>query len=372
MLIAMKATTTPNSEKGPRIRISGSVSAEDIIGQFPIGWIIAGLLLLLAGSVVFAATLGYISLPLPAALNIMIARVFDQPSWITQYDPVWSTVVMEVRLPRILCATVVGAGLALAGVVFQGILLNPLADPYTLGVSAGAAFGASLALLVNFHLLGNLSIPLFAFAGAVATLFLVIYLSADGSGLSSSNLILSGIIVAAILSAGLSFIKYIADEQVSVIIFWLMGSFAARTWADVGLVMSAVGLGAGVCAYFARDLNLLALGERPAAALGVDFQRVTLILLVTASLVAAVCVAVSGIIGFVGLLVPHLMRMLVGPDNRCLLPASLLSGGLLLLAADTLTRAVLPQEIPIGVLTALVGGPFFCYVFRRRQKERAL
>ena len=176
--------------------------------------------------------------------------------------------------------------------------------------------------------------------------------------------------MAAILSAGLSFIKYIADEQVSVIIFWLMGSFAARTWSDVGLVAAAVGLGLLVCTYFARDLNLLALGERPAASLGVDFQRVTLILLVTVSLVAAVCVAVSGIIGFVGLLVPHLMRLLVGPDNRCLLPASLLAGALLLLAADTLTRAVLPQEIPVGVLTALIGGPFFCYVFRKRQKEQ--
>ena len=178
--------------------------------------------------------------------------------------------------------------------------------------------------------------------------------------------------MAAILSAGLSFIKYVADEQVSVIIFWLMGSFAARTWSDVGLVAAAVAIGLVVCTYFARDLNLLALGERPAASLGVDFQRVTLILLVTVSLVAAVCVAISGIIGFVGLLVPHLMRMLVGPDNRRLLPASLLAGALLLLAADTLTRAVLPQEIPIGVLTALVGGPFFCYVFRKRQKEQAL
>ena len=148
-------------------------------------------------------------------------------------------------------------------------------------------------------------------------------------------------------------------------------SFAARTWADVGLMAAAVSLGAAVCTYFARDLNLLALGARPAASLGVDFQRVTLLLLITASLVAAVCVAVSGIIGFIGLLIPHLMRMLVGPDNRRLLPVSMLAGALLLLAADTLTRAVLPQEIPIGVLTALVGGPFFCYIFRKRQREHA-
>ncbi len=335
-------------------------------------WITAGLAVLLVMALVAAAGLGYIRLPFAAVAKILAARAFDQPAWIAHYEPVWSVVVTDVRLPRILSSVLVGAGLSLCGVVFQGILLNPLADPYTLGVSAGAAFGAAVALLLNISLLGAFSVPLFAFIGAVVTLFLVIYLSTDGSGLSSTNLILSGIIVAAILSAGLSFIKYVADEQVSVIIFWLMGSFAARTWSDVGLVAAAVAIGLVVCTYFARDLNLLALGERPAASLGVDFQRVTLILLVTVSLVAAVCVAISGIIGFVGLLVPHLMRMLVGPDNRRLLPASLLAGALLLLAADTLTRAVLPQEIPIGVLTALVGGPFFCYIFRKRQKEQAL
>lgn len=366
-MIASRNASTQDATPEHR---KGAPSAGPTGWRLPLAWALAGLLVLLTVSVVAAACLGYIRLPFTAVIRIMLARLLDQPGWLADYDPVWTAVVTEVRLPRILCATVVGAGLAMAGVVFQGILLNPLADPYTLGVSAGAAFGASLALLINIQLLGGFSVPLFAFAGAVATLFLVIYLSADGSGFSSNSLILSGIIVAAILSAGLSFIKYMADEQVSVIIFWLMGSFASRTWADVGLAAAAVGLGTAVCAYYARDLNLLALGERPAASLGVDFQRVTLTLLITASLVAAVCVAVSGIIGFVGLLVPHLMRMLVGPDNRRLLPASLLAGALLLLAADTLTRAVLPQEIPIGVLTALVGGPFFCYVFRRRQKEQ--
>ncbi len=360
-----KPPATKNPQSGKDFRADRRTSR-------PVYGKISALLVLLAATITAAASLGYIRLPFSAVLQILGAHLFDQPDWMAAYDPVWSVVVTEVRLPRILCSVVVGTGLAMAGVVFQGILLNPLADPYTLGVSAGAAFGAAVALLLNITMLGAFSVPLFAFVGAAATLFLVIWLSSDGGGLSSTNLILSGIIVAAILSAGLSFIKYLADEQVSVIIFWLMGSFAARTWSDVGMVAVAVGLGAAVSTFFARDLNLLALGERPAAALGVDFQRVTLTLLVTASLVASVCVAVSGIIGFVGLLVPHLMRMLVGPDNRRLLPVSMLAGAILMLGADTLTRAVLPQEIPIGVLTALVGGPFFCYVFRKRQKEQAL
>jgi iron complex transport system permease protein len=328
---------------------------------------IAGLLLLLAVAVVATAALGYIRLPFPAVLQIMASRLFDQPAWIAQIDPVWAVVVTEVRLPRILTSALVGGGLALAGVVFQGILLNPLADPYTLGVSAGAAFGASIALLLNIGMLGLYSVPLFAFVGAAGTLLLVVFLASGSGGLSSTNLVLSGIIVAAILSAGISFLKYVADEQVGVIIFWLMGSFASRTWLDVAMVGTAVVGSLAVFMVYARDLNLMALGERSAASLGVDFQRVTLVLLITASLVSAVCVAVSGIIGFVGLLVPHMMRMLAGPDNRRLLPVSMLAGAILLLGADTLTRAVLPQEIPIGVLTALVGGPFFCYVFRRRQ-----
>lgn len=333
----------------------------------PAAGTMAGLLLLLAAAVVAATSLGYIRLPFPAVLQIMAARLFDQPAWIAQIDPVWTVVVTEVRLPRILTSVLVGGGLALAGVVFQGILLNPLADPYTLGVSAGAAFGASIALLLNIGMLGIYSVPLFAFVGATGTLLLVVFLASGSGGLSSTNLVLSGIIVAAILSAGISFLKYVADEQVGVIIFWLMGSFASRTWADVALVGTAVAGSLAVFMVYARDLNLMALGERSAASLGVDFQRVTLVLLVIASLVSAVCVAVAGIIGFVGLLVPHMMRMLTGPDNRRLLPVSMLAGAILLLGADTLTRAVLPQEIPIGVLTALVGGPFFCFVFRRRQ-----
>lgn len=162
--------------------------------------------------------------------------------------------------------------------------------------------------------------------------------------------------------------KFIADEQVSVIIFWLMGSFAARTWADVALLSGVVMMSLAVFIYYSRDLNLMALGQRSAASLGVDTRKIRLILLVCASLVAAICVSISGIIGFVGLLVPHIVRMVSGPDNRSLIPISLLLGAILLLAADTVTRAVLPYEVPIGVITALVGGPLFCYIFWKRQR----
>ncbi len=327
------------------------------------------LVLVLAVLSIMAASMGFIHISLGDVVRAVLARIFNNPQWVAGIDPLFSTVVMDVRLPRILCAALVGGGLAMSGVVYQGILLNPLADPYTLGVSAGAAFGAAVALLLNLTAASLVSVPLFAFAGALATLFLVIFLSSSAGGFSHNNLILAGIIVASILSAGISFLKFIADEQVSVIIFWLMGSFAAKTWTDVGLLSGTVLLSLAVFIYYSRDLNLMALGRRSAASLGVDTGKVRLILLVCASLVAAVCVSISGIIGFVGLLVPHIMRAVIGPDNRSLVPLSLLLGAILLLAADTVTRAVLPYEVPIGVITALAGGPLFCYIFWKRQRS---
>jgi iron complex transport system permease protein len=333
---------------------------------------ISGLLIVLAGVIMLSTGMGYIKIPVAAVVKIIVTKISGNVSLIEGLDEIFPVVVFDVRLPRILTAALVGGGLAMCGVVFQGILLNPLADPYTLGVSAGAAFGASLAILLNIHLLGTYSIPLFAFVGAACTLLVVIYLSSSAEGWSSNNLILSGIIVAAILSAGISFLKYIADEQVAVIIFWLMGSFGSKTWTDVALTLIFIGIGFTVFVYYSRDLNLMSLGNRTASSLGVETRKVTLILLSTASLVAAICVSVSGIIGFVGLLIPHMMRLLTGPDNRRLVPVAMLSGGILLLCADTITRAVLPSEIPIGVLTALIGGPFFCYIFWKQQKTRKI
>jgi iron complex transport system permease protein len=333
----------------------------------PLGVQMCLLTLVLVTVVILSAGMGYMNIPFWDVAKIVVSKLTGKENMLSQMDEIFPVVVGDVRMPRILTAAIVGAGLSISGVVFQGILLNPLADPYTLGVSAGAAFGASLAILLNIELLGVYSVPLFAFIGASGTLVFVIYLSASSGGVSSNNLILSGIIVAAILSAGISFLKYVADEEVSIIIFWLMGSFGSRTWADAVLTLLFVVIGFLIFTFYARDLNLMSLGNRTASSLGVDTQKVPIILLIAASLVTAICVSVSGIIGFVGLLVPHMMRFFTGPDNRKLIPVSLLAGAILLLCADTVTRAILPSEIPIGVLTALIGGPFFCYIFRKRQ-----
>jgi len=325
------------------------------------------LIILLFAVIILSAGMGYIKIPPLDVVWIVISQITGNHELSGGVDNVFPYVVLEVRLPRILTAAIVGAGLSIAGVIFQGILLNPLADPYTLGVSAGAAFGASIALLFDIAFLGIYSVPLFAFIGAVTTLFAVMSLSSSDGRISPVNLILSGIIVSAILSAGISFLKYVADEQVSIIIFWLMGSFGSKTWTDVFLTVLFVSIGFLICLFFSRDLNIISSGDRSAASLGIETNKVRMLLLITASLIAAVCVSVSGIIGFVGLIVPHLMRFAVGADNRKLVPASALVGAILLLSADTITRAVLPSEIPIGVLTALIGGPFFIYIFKRKR-----
>ena len=315
-------------------------------------------------------SMGYIHIPIINIISILYGKISGNLQIIENTSEIYLAVIFDVRLPRILTCAGVGAALAVSGGLFQGILLNPLADPYTLGVSAGAAFGACIAILLNLSAL-FVCVPAFAFTGACITLLLVIFLSYSSknpmSGLSSNNLILSGIIVAAILSAGISFLKFIANEQVSVIIFWLMGSFASKTWLDFWVVMIFLLIGLFISIFFARDLNLISLGAKSAASLGVDLKQVTIILLITGSMLAAVCVSVSGIIGFVGLLVPHTVRFVTGPDNRKLIPLSMLAGAFLLLFADTITRAVLPHEIPIGVLTALTGGPVFCWIFKKNR-----
>ncbi len=327
------------------------------------------LALLLACLVTVATGLGYIHIPVGQVLQIAAAKLSGLPL-ADSVDSRFPVIVTDIRLPRIAAATLVGGGLAVAGAVFQAILLNPLADPYTLGVSSGAAFGASLAIVLSLFgiaLPTTWTVPIFAFTFAIATLIVVFALASADNRFSSNTLILAGVIVAAILSAGIGFIKYMADEEVGIIIFWLMGSLVGKTWQEVLLVLAITLPCLLTIFYFSRDLNIMALGEKTADSLGVESLRIRKLLLAAATLITAGCVAISGIIGFIGLIVPHLLRLGIGADNRFLLPASFLAGALLLLCADTITRAVLPHEIPIGVLTALIGGPFFCYIFRTRQ-----
>jgi iron complex transport system permease protein len=284
-------------------------------------------------------------------------------------DRVDRAILLQVRLSRVVLSALVGGGLATAGVIFQGILLNPLADPYTVGVSAGAALGASVAILAGlggYTAVGLGVLPVAAFLGALFALGAV-YLLAAGRGYSGGGtLILAGIVVSTTLSAGISLLKSLNEESVSSIVFWIMGSFSGRGWGHVAFCAPYVAAGLAIAVWYGRDLDLLVLGDEGARQLGVDSVRVRRVLLVAASLLTGACVAVSGVIGFVGLVVPHLLRMTIGPSHRRLLIASFLGGGFLLVLADALSRTLLPrgEEIPVGVVTALLGGPFFCYLLR--------
>lgn len=313
--------------------------------------------------------MGYLKISPGDILRIFFQSVLNlEPS--KTINEVFPYVVMDVRLPRIMASVMVGGGLGVAGCVYQSLLLNPLADPYTLGVSSGAAFGAAIALVLSIFgimLPFWFSVPLFAFLGAMATLLAVFWLSSADKKFSSNTLILSGVIVSAILSAGIGFIKYLADEEVSIIVFWLMGSLVGKSWSDVTLI-TLLSLPSFACIlYFARDLNIMSLGSKTSDTLGIETEKTRKILLTSSSLITAACVSISGIIGFVGLIIPHLLRLIIGVDNRALLPACFFAGALLLLFADTITRSILPSELPIGVLTSLIGGPFFCYIFRKKQ-----
>lgn len=281
-----------------------------------------------------------------------------------------AAIVWELRFPRILCGLLCGAGLAAAGVIFQGILQNPLADPYTLGISSGAAFGASLAILLNISAIRLLPVSLSALIFASLTLALVTFIAGRGGGLSGVNLVMAGIIVSAILQAGISFIKMLTGENVGAIVFWLMGSLSAKGWNEAALLAIVIPLAVVLAVRFAGSLNVLSLGSREAESLGVNVKRTRFFYLVLGAAITAVCVSVCGIIGFVGLIVPHLLRFSVTSDNRLLIPLSALSGGLLLASADTCVRIIGSGEIPVGVLTTLLGGPFFIYIFMRKTGAR--
>lgn len=282
----------------------------------------------------------------------------------------FETIVFQLRLPRVILAVLVGAALAISGVILQGLLRNPMADPYILGISSGAALGASVAILFGLgaHVLGIYTIPVMAFLGASGTAFVVYNLARVGNRVPMSTLLLAGIAVGSFLSALTSLAMVTSGQNLHQVIFWLMGGFAGRGWDHVRVLLPYVLIGITPIFLYARELNVMLLGEEPAQHLGVEVERLKQLMLGAATLVAASAVAFSGIIGFVGLIIPHAVRLLVGPDHRVLLPTSALIGAIFLAAADAVARvAAAPLEIPVGVITALCGGPFFIYLLRKKK-----
>lgn len=336
--------------------------------RFSRSLIIISLIIVISGVFVMVG-FGTASIDLTTIIKVVVGKMTFNEELYKGISEGIVAIIWEIRLPRIVTGVFVGAGLAMSGTVFQGLLMNPLADPYTIGISTGAALGATIAIYLS-SIIGIIYVAILpsAFIGALIALFIVIKIAGKSQWFSASSLIIAGIIVSSIGSAAISLIKSLSGDEVSIIVFWLMGSLAARTWGHV-LILIPVILGCGlVCYRYGAELNLISLGEVNAKTLGVEVKQVRLILLVTASLLTATCVSVSGIIGFVGLIIPHILRQFVTTNHKYLIPLAGIIGALLLMVADNITRAFLSVEIPVGVLTTLIGGPFFIYLFTSQKK----
>lgn len=320
----------------------------------------AGLIVLSVLSALIAMCLGAAQLPLATVLDALGAALRGEGAGTGH------AIVVGVRLPRILSSYLVGMALSVCGACMQGLFHNPMADPHMLGVSSGAAFGVALCTLIGGGALMRFT-GLFAFAFSIAAVLIVLTLSHTHGRVTTVSLLLAGIAVSSLLTALTSGLMVIDRENLENVYMWTMGSFTSSSWDKLKIAAPVILMGVLGIIAFARDLNALLMGESDARQLGVNVRRVRLILLLLSTLVTATAVSISGVIGFVGLMVPHAMRMFCGPDHRGLLPLSALAGGLYLLIMDTLARTVLmPIEIPIGVLTAMVGGPFFLYLLKRR------
>jgi iron complex transport system permease protein len=325
-------------------------------------------LLGLAGALVLACTAGAAFGAVPVALRDILGAI---AAWLrgAPLTPA-QALVMELRLPRVALAALVGACLATAGVLYQALFRNALADPYILGVSSGAGLGAALAFsIAGTGALALVAPPLAAFAGALLTILLVAALATRRGVMDALSLLLAGVAVSYTLAALTSFVLVVRREQMSRIVFWMMGGLQGATWTQVGMVAAMLAAGLAVAFVFARELNVMLLGDERAGVLGVDVERVKRIILAAASLVVSAAVSVSGLIGFVGLMTPHAARLVLGPDHRLLVPASVLSGAIVMVLADLIARVVLaPVELPVGIVTALAGGPVFVWLLVRSRR----
>ena len=268
-----------------------------------------------------------------------------------------------------------GIALACAGVIYQGIFRNPMADPYIIGVSAGASLGATIGLILvsGIKLLSLSTASLLAFAGAIGVTFLVYNISRIRSRISVVTLLLAGVAISALINSINSFILIFRSQDLAKVIFWLMGGLTSASWQQFFIIAPVIVVLLIISSFFMNDLNLISLSDERASQLGVDTEKVKKILLVLASLIAAAAVSVSGIIGFVGLVTPHIMRLISGPDHKSLFPASAVMGGIILLFSDTIARTLLePREIPVGIITSIIGVPFFIYLCLLRIKKRSV
>jgi iron complex transport system permease protein len=334
-------------------------------------WIRLGIglsVLLVVG--VLAGGVGSVYIPAADLLAILLSKLplWDTP---TTAPDSWETIVWQIRSPRIALAALVGASLAISGATYQGLFRNPLADPYLIGVASGAGLGATIVLVTNVPLSyqGFSLLPVSAFVGGLSAATLAYFIARRSGGLPLTTLILAGVAISALFAAGTSLLMIRSDPDVRPLLAWLLGGFTGTQWGDVWTLLPYLTIGALGMSAYGRVLNLFQLDEEEARNMGVNVQRAKVVLIVLASLTTAAAVSMSGLIGFVGLIAPHAVRLLWGPDYRLLLPMSMLVGAIFLVAADVVARtAASPTELPVGVVTAFCGAPFFLYLLMRGRR----
>ena len=328
--------------------------------------LLAILILLLFCIMILSSTLGAADISFVEALRIMTG-------FSSKYtNETHKVIILKIRMPRIFLAALVGIGLSIVGGTFQGLFKNQLADPYVLGISSGAGLGATLAIIFSFEgaVLGFAFNSLCAFIGAILTALLVFTVAKVGNKLSVANMLLAGLAVSFFMSSIISILMIINRNQIEKIMFWLMGSVSTANWNQVIMASIVILSSMLIILFFSRELNIMSLGEENALTLGVEAEKVKFILLIVCALVVASCVAISGIIGFVGLIVPNMVRILTGPDYKKLLPFSAVFGGMFLVLCDTISRILMPpMELPIGAITALFGSPFFLYLIVKSKRN---
>ncbi len=326
--------------------------------------VVLGLAIALVVAAVASLMLGRYPIDPGQALGMLVNQIIPlDPTWTDQQ----ATLFFNVRLPRILLALLVGCCLALAGAAYQGTFQNPLVSPDILGASQGAAFGAAVAILLG---LSSVMTSAFAFAFALITVFLVLLISSRARGNHMMVVVLAGIMVSSLFQAGVSYAKLVADptDELADITYWLMGSLTGANMSEIVMVFPVMFVGCAVLFALRWRINILTMGDDEAATMGVNARRTRIVVIVAATLITAASVCVTGMIGWVGLVIPHLCRMMVGADYRKLIPASMLMGATFLLVVDDIARLATTAEIPIGILTAFVGAPFFLYLITRKKK----
>jgi iron complex transport system permease protein len=338
------------------------------------GVVVIAMILILVVGIAIASTTGSANISPFDVFRIVYSHIphFGKTVDISDISSASKSIIWNVRLPRVLLGVLVGTSLSVAGGAFQGLLKNPMADPFILGISSGAALGATIAIIFRLDMtfMGFSGISVAAFIGALIAVFAVYNIGKVKNKVPVTTLLLAGVAVGNFLTAVMSFLMVVYSRDMTKIIYWTLGNLSGKGWEPVKMIFVPVLIGVIVILYLSKDINIMLTGEESAKSLGVNVERTKIYVLLAGTFLTSIVVSVSGIIGFVGLIIPHIIRLFTGPDHRILLPVSALAGAVFMIFADTVARVVIsPVEIPVGIITALFGGPFFVFLLKRKKKS---